>query len=167
MHLQEHLGFYPFLLSSSGRQLIEGFYFLAAQQMPFNLPSFPHEWFSPVYPLLFPFFFFSIDLDDVNWWREEKPSASPHTVGEGGAEPEPPDLFTPGWNQVRQLMPSSGSAATCWRQTSPAHPPRALGGGIPARDIRGRRQRGTHCQGNQNRRALLRARERETALIGA
>lgn len=124
MHLQEHLSFYPFLLSSSGRQLIEGFYFLAALQMPFNLPSFPHEWFSPVSPLLSPlFFFFSIDLDDANWWREEKPSASPHTAGEGGAEPEPPDLFTPGWNQVRQLMPSSGSAATCWRQTSPARPP--------------------------------------------
>ncbi|XP_021267797.1 uncharacterized protein LOC110406086 [Numida meleagris] len=60
----------------------------------------------------------ALDLDDVNWWREQQPSASPHMVGKGGADPEPPHLFTPGWNQVRQLMRSLGSAATCWRQTS-------------------------------------------------
>lgn len=103
---------------------MKGFTFLQPCKCLLICPAFPMNGslLSLLSSPLF-FFFFSIDLDDANWWREEKPSASPHTAGEGGAEPEPPDLFTPGWNQVRQLMPSSGSAATCWRQTSPARPP--------------------------------------------
>lgn len=111
-----------------------------------------------VYPLATPIlfcyggFFFKVDLNDANWWREEKPSASPHMVGKGGAEPEPLHLFTPGWNQVRQLMRLSGSAPTCWRQRNVARLFECwrLGEEIPARDICVGRQEG--CSARKTKR---------------
>lgn len=89
----------------------------------------------------------------MNWWREKKPSASAHMVGKGGAEPEPLHLFTPGWNQVRQLMRFSGSVATCWRHMNAARLFECwrLGEEIPVRDICVRRQRGMRCQENEKR----------------
>lgn len=106
-----------------------------------------------VYPLTTPIlflvvFFFLIGLNDANWWREEKPSASPHMVRKGGVEPDPLHLFTPGWNQVRQLMHFSGSVATCWRHTNAARLLECwrLGEKIPARDICVRMLRGMWCQ---------------------
>lgn len=120
--------------------------------MPFSLPSFPHDWFClsahNSYPVFGCVFFFLIGLNDANWWREEKPSASPHMVRKGGVEPDPLHLFTPGWNQVRQLMHFSGSVATCWRHTNAARLLECwrLGEKIPARDICVRMLRGMWCQ---------------------
>lgn len=141
--------------------------------MSFNLLGFPHEWLSPIYPLTAPIpagvfwwaifiFVFLVDLNDVNRWRKQKPSASPHMVRKGGAEPEPPHLFTPGWNQVRQLMRSLGSATTCWRQTSAAGWEKEfqretyVGDAVPGEPT-----------ASWRRRALLRETQREADLIEA
>lgn len=83
-------------------------------------------------------------------------------VRKGGAEPEPPHLFTPGWNQVRQLMRSLGSATTCWRQTSAAGWEKEfqretyVGDAVPGEPT-----------ASWRRRALLREMQREADLIEA